>query len=137
MAKICAEVRSVLHPRTPCGIQILAGANCAAMAVAKVCDMQFIRAEGYVFSHVADEGFTDAGAGQLLRYRKQIDGESVLVFTDLKKKHCSHAITADVSLLETAQAAQFFQTDGIVITGVCVRVYVYARVDLRTTNFVP
>lgn len=29
----------------------------------------------------------------------------------------AHAITQDVSLLETAKAAQFFSTDGIIITG--------------------
>jgi uncharacterized protein len=29
----------------------------------------------------------------------------------------SHAITSDVSLLETAHAAEFFYTDGVIITG--------------------
>lgn len=59
----------------------------------------------------------DACAGELLRYRKLIDAEDVLVFTDIKKKHSAHAITKDVSLLETAKAAEFFQTDGLIITG--------------------
>lgn len=49
--------------------------------------MDFIRAEGYVFSHIADEGFMDANAGLVLRYRKSIQAENVLVFTDIKKKH--------------------------------------------------
>jgi len=49
--------------------------------------LQFIRAEGFVFSHVADEGFIDSSAGTLLRYRKQIDADNVLVFVDVKKKH--------------------------------------------------
>jgi predicted TIM-barrel enzyme len=31
--------------------------------------------------------------------------------------HSSHAITQDVSLIETAKAATFFLTDGIIITG--------------------
>lgn len=119
MTRLCTEVKSVLAPRTPCGIQILSGGNRQALAVAKATDLQFIRAEGYVFSHIADEGFTDACAGDLLRYRKQIDAENVLVFTDLKKKHSSHAITSDVSLIETAHAAEFFITDGIILTGEC------------------
>lgn len=117
MTRLCNEIKSVLSPRTPCGIQILASANCQALAVAKAADLQFIRAEGFVFSHIADEGFTDACAGNVLRYRKQIDAENVLVFTDLKKKHSSHAITSDVSLAETAHAAEFFMTDGIILTG--------------------
>ena len=49
--------------------------------------LDFIRAEGYVFSHVADEGWMDSCAGELLRYRKFINAENVLVLTDIKKKH--------------------------------------------------
>lgn len=117
MTRVCNEIKRILLPRTPCGIQILAGGNRQALAVARAADLQFIRAEGFVFSHIADEGFTDACAGDLLRFRKQIDAERILIFTDLKKKHSSHAITSDVSLLETAHAAEFFMTDGIILTG--------------------
>lgn len=117
MTRITTEVKSMLPSQTPCGIQILASGNKEALAVAKAANLQFIRAEGFVFAHVADEGFTDAMAGTMLRYRKQIDAEPVAIFTDLKKKHCSHAITQDLSLLETAQAAEFFLTDGIILTG--------------------
>lgn len=49
--------------------------------------LDFIRAEGFVFSHVADEGLLNACAGDLLRYRKQIGAEHVQIFTDIKKKH--------------------------------------------------
>lgn len=117
MTRVSQAVRSILPKETPCGVQVLACGNKHALAVAKASQLQFIRAEGFVFGHVADEGYTNACAGDLLRYRKQIDAEDVLVFTDLKKKHSSHAITADVSLLETAHAAEFFLTDGIIITG--------------------
>jgi predicted TIM-barrel enzyme len=48
-------------------------------------DFQYIRAESFVFSHVADEGLMNACAGQLLRYRKQLGiEEKVAVFTDIK-----------------------------------------------------
>lgn len=116
MTRIATEVKKIMS-KTPCGIQVLASANCQALAIAKAADLQFIRAEGFVFSHIADEGFTDACAGRLLRYRKQIDAEHVLIFTDLKKKHSSHSITNDVSLLETVHAAEFFLTDGVILTG--------------------
>ena len=39
------------------------------------------------------------------------------VFADIKKKHSAHAITADVSLAETAKAAEFFLADGVIVTG--------------------
>jgi membrane complex biogenesis BtpA family protein len=101
----------------PTGIQILAGANMAALAAAHAAGLDFIRAEGFVFGHVADEGWMDADAGPLLRYRKQIGAENILLFTDIKKKHSAHALTADIDLVETAHAAAFFKSDGLIVTG--------------------
>uniref|UniRef100_H3BYV7 Zgc:162297 n=1 Tax=Tetraodon nigroviridis TaxID=99883 RepID=H3BYV7_TETNG len=40
-----------------------------------------------------------------------------MIFTDIKKKHSSHALTSDVSLEETARAAEFFLSDGVIVTG--------------------
>src|SRR5262249_8206794 len=53
----------------PVGIQILAGANIEAMAVAHAAGLDFIRAEGYAYAHVADEGLIQSSAAELLRYR--------------------------------------------------------------------
>src|SRR6185503_14203347 len=67
MTMVACAVRSVV--KCPLGVQILAGANHAAMAVAHAAGAQFIRAEGFVFASVADEGLLDeADAGPLLRY---------------------------------------------------------------------
>jgi membrane complex biogenesis BtpA family protein len=101
----------------PLGVQVLAGANREAIAVAHACGAQFVRVEGFVYAHVADEGLFQAAAGELLRYRRAIGAERVRVFADLKKKHASHAITADVSLADTARAAEFFLADGVIVTG--------------------
>lgn len=117
MTRLSMEITSIIPDSTPCGIQILACGNQQAIAIAKAANLQFIRVEGFVFSHIADEGFTNANAGELLRYRKNIDAESVLVLTDMKKKHSSHSITEDVSLLETVKAAEFFLSDGVILTG--------------------
>ena len=103
--------------KIPIGIQILAGANKEALAVAKTANLDFIRAEGFVFSHVADEGIMNSDAGELLRYRKMIDANNVKIYTDIKKKHSSHSITKDVSISEMVKAAEFFLSDGIIITG--------------------
>jgi membrane complex biogenesis BtpA family protein len=102
----------------PCGIQILAGANTEALAAALCADLDFIRAEGFVFSHIGDEGIFNSCAGKLLRYRKQIGAEHISIFTDIKKKHSSHAITSDVDIIETAHAAEFLRSDGVIITGI-------------------
>lgn len=101
----------------PLGVQVLSGANRQAIAVAHACGAEFVRVEGFVFAHVADEGLIESDAGELLRYRRAIGAERVKVFADVKKKHSSHALTADVPLAETAKAAEFFLADGVVVTG--------------------
>nr|XP_020633005.1 uncharacterized protein F13E9.13, mitochondrial-like [Pogona vitticeps] len=116
MAVICARVKQTC-PLLPVGVQILCASNQQAVAVALASGLDFIRAEGFVFSHVADEGILNACAGDLLRYRKQIGAEHVQIFADIKKKHSAHALTADVSVAETAKAAEFFMADGVVLTG--------------------
>ena len=113
---IGVEVKNECN-RLPVGIQILAGANIEAMAVAHAAGLDFIRAEGYAYAHVADEGFIQSSAAKLLRYRKSIGAERVQVWADVKKKHAAHAITADVSLGETAETVQFMGADCVIVTG--------------------
>src|SRR5262247_2507080 len=115
MAVIGQAVKN--ESRLPTGIQILAGANIEAMAVAHAANLDFIRAEAYAFAHVADEGLIQSSAAALLRYRKMIGADRVQVWADVKKKHSSHAITADVSLGATAEAVEFMRADAVIVTG--------------------
>jgi uncharacterized protein len=85
--------------------------------VALACGASFVRVEGFVFAHVADEGLIESSAGALLRYRRMVGAEGIRVFADIKKKHSAHALTADVSLVETAKAAEFFLVDGVIVSG--------------------
>lgn len=115
MTAVACKLRALTS--LPLGIQMLAAANEAALAVAHAASFNFIRVEGFVFGHVADEGYIDGCAGALLRYRKQIGAENIAILADIKKKHSSHAITADVDIAETARAAEFFLADGVIVTG--------------------
>ena len=101
----------------PCGVQVLAAANREALAVALAAGLDFIRAEGFAFAHVADEGIIDSSAAELLRYRRAIGAERVQVWADVKKKHSAHAITADVGIGETAHAVEFMRGDAVIVTG--------------------
>src|SRR5690348_8216274 len=116
MTAIAVEVKHECD-LLPVGIQILAGANIEAMAVAHATGLDFIRAEGYAYAHVADEGLIQSSAAKLLRYRKTIGAERVQVWADIKKKHAAHAITADVSLGETAETVEFMGADCVIVTG--------------------
>jgi membrane complex biogenesis BtpA family protein len=115
MAVVGAAVKT--ESRLPTGIQILAAANIEAMAVAHAANLDFIRAEGFAFAHVADEGVIQSSAAALLRYRKMIGADRVQVWADVKKKHSSHAITADVSLGATTEAVEFMRADAVIVTG--------------------
>ncbi len=116
MAVLAREIKRA-HPTLPLGIQILAGANTEALSAAHAAGADFIRAEAFVFGHVADEGYMDSCAGTLLRHRKAIGAEPIAIFTDIKKKHSAHAITADVDIVQTAHAAEYFLSDGLILTG--------------------
>jgi membrane complex biogenesis BtpA family protein len=116
LAVIGYEVRRAAA--LPLGVQVLAGANHCALAVALACGASFVRVEGFVFAHVADEGLIESSAGTLLRYRRAIGADRIRVFADVKKKHSAHALTADVSLVETARAAEFFLVDGVIVSGI-------------------
>lgn len=117
MTRVALAVRESA-PALPLGVQVLSGGNREALAIALAADGTFIRCENFVFSHVADEGLlAKAEAGPLLRYRRQIGAEHIAIYADLKKKHASHAITADVSIGEAAEASEFFGADGVIVTG--------------------
>ena len=116
MAAVGADLKKATS--LPVGVQVLAGANLAAMAVAIACEAHFVRVEGFVFAHVADEGLIESSAGALLRYRRAMNADNIRVFADIKKKHSAHAITADVDIVETAKAAEFFSVDGVIVSGV-------------------
>lgn len=116
MTVICQTLKS--ESQMPLGVQILAGANLEALAVALACQLEFIRVEGFVFSHVGDEGFHDACAGKLIRHRFNLNADNVKIFADIKKKHSAHAITSDISIAETAKNAEYFKADGVIVTGI-------------------
>ncbi len=115
MAIIAAAVKT--ESGLPVGVQILAGADFEALAVAHAAGLDFIRTECFAFAHVADEGLMESNAGKLLRYRRMIGAQDVQVWADIKKKHSAHAITSDVTLGAMAEAAEFMGADAVIITG--------------------
>jgi membrane complex biogenesis BtpA family protein len=116
MTAVALAVREAVG-ELPIGVQVLSGGEHEALAVALACRGSFIRCENFVFAHVADEGLMpQAAAGPLLRYRKSLNAGAA-IFADIKKKHASHALTADISLADAAKAAEFFGADGVIVTG--------------------
>lgn len=100
----------------PVGVQLLAGANRQALGVAVAAGASFVRVEAFAYAHVADEGWLDACAGELLRARRAL-GTAVAVWADVRKKHAAHAVTGDLSLMDLARGTAFCGADALVVTG--------------------
>jgi membrane complex biogenesis BtpA family protein len=115
MERIAREVRA--HFTGPIGIQMLEAANETALEIAHACDLDFVRVEGYVFAHVGGAGLIEGCAGHLLRKRKALGCEHIKIFADVKKKHCSHALTGDLDITDEVKQAEFFLVDGVIVTG--------------------
>jgi len=115
MTRVAHEIRRRFSG--PIGLQMLEAANALALEIACETDLDFVRVEGYVFAHVGGAGLIEGCAGKLLRRRKALGCEHIRLFCDVKKKHCSHALTADLDITDEVKQAEFFLTDGIIVTG--------------------
>ena len=115
MTVLAREVRREVA--LPMGVQILAAADLEALAVAHAVGLDFIRTECFCFAHIADEGLMQSNAAKLLRYRRAIGATGVQVWADIKKKHASHSLTADLTIGDIAEAAEFMGAETIIVTG--------------------
>ena len=77
------------------------GTLALSVSIAHATGARFVRAEGFAYAAVADEGLLEeADAGPLLRHRKAIGAEDVAIWSDVRKKHSAHAITGDLVLAD-------------------------------------
>lgn len=117
MTVLAAAVKDVIGV-APLGVQVLSCGEKEALGIALAVGASFIRCENFVYAHVADEGLlSQAAAGPLLRYRREIGAEHIKIICDIKKKHASHAITGDIMLGDAAHTAEYFGADGVIVTG--------------------
>lgn len=101
----------------PIGINLLANAGLAALAVAKATQASFIRVNQWVNAYVSNEGFLQGDSARILRYRSHIDAREVRIFADVHVKHGSHSIVADRPVEEQARDVEFFDADIAIATG--------------------
>ena len=115
MKRLAVEVRSRFEGLL--GIQMLEAANETALEIASHAGCDFLRVEGYVFAHVGGAGLIEGCAGHLLRRRNALRCEHIGIYADVKKKHCSHALTGDLDIAAAVRQSEFFLADGVVVTG--------------------
>lgn len=101
----------------PFGIQVHINGCSQAVAIAKATGCKWIRAFETANAYVSNSGYIEAAGPRLMRYKREIDADDVMVFGDFHVKHGSHALTADRSLADQAHDVQEFLCDAAIITG--------------------
>lgn len=110
MTVIAREIAS--ETSLPMGINVLRNDAIASLAIAKAVNADFVRVNQLIFPSFMPEGFMDADAGKVLRYRKQI-GCRAMIFADVSVKH-------SVQLAKLDDFAENFErslADAVIITG--------------------
>lgn len=101
----------------PVGIHCLANYAIGSIAIASASKAQFVRVNQWVNAYIADEGYIEGEAGKALRFRTNINAQSIVIFADVHVKHGSHSIVADRSIAEQARDAIFSGADALISSG--------------------
>ena len=129
---VAAMTRAVLAVRRatqlPIGVNVLRNDACAALAIAHICDAQFIRVNVWVGAAVTDQGIIEGAARKAILYRREI-GANVAIFADVFVKH---AAQIGAGTLEDAarDAVHRGQADALIVTGAATGAVASAE-DLR------
>jgi hypothetical protein len=115
MAVVADRIRQAIA--LPIGVNCLANAVHASIAVAAAAGASFVRANQWANAYVANEGFVEGRAGLVTRYRHAVGADQVTVWADVQVKLGSHSLTADRSLSEQARDAAWFDADALIVTG--------------------
>ena len=116
---VAAMTRAVLAVRRatklPIGVNVLRNDARSALAIAHVCDAQFVRVNVWVGAAVTDQGIIEGAAREAILYRRLI-GADVAIFADVFVKH---AVPLGGGSIEDAarDAVVRGQADALIVTG--------------------
>ena len=95
MAIIADRIKS--STALPVGINVLRNDAAAAMAIAAVAQLAFIRVNVLTGAMVTDQGLIQAQAHHVLRLRKNLQADRVAIFADLRVKHAAPLADRDLA----------------------------------------
>jgi membrane complex biogenesis BtpA family protein len=114
MTRIVTLIR--LRTKLPLGLNVLRNDGMSAIAIATACDCQFIRVNVLSWAMLTDQGIVEGKAAHILRYRRQL-GSDAMILADCLVKHA-------VSLAPQAMELVAMDTwerggaDALVVSGV-------------------
>lgn len=115
MTRVALEIRKK-YPNIPLGINILRNCWKDAMAVAALCDCQFIRLNILTDCIVTDQGITNGKAYALARYRKSISADHVKIFADIYPKHGGPIVERDLPTVAREMVGRAM-ADALIVDG--------------------
>lgn len=101
----------------PVGINIHLNGAEEALAIASAVGASWIRVFSMASAYVSTSGYVEGAGPSLMRYRRSIDAEDVMLFGDFHVKHGSHAIIGDRPIEEQAADAEEAGSDAVIATG--------------------
>jgi hypothetical protein len=112
LVRVVQEVRKEFE--LPIGVNVLRNDAISALAIAHVCQLQFIRVNVFTGVSLTDQGFIEGKAHEIIRYREFLKAESK-IFADVSVKH-SRALSRDIKLVAQETAYRGL-ADVLIITG--------------------
>ncbi len=100
----------------PLGVNVLRNDGLSALSIAHASGAQFIRVNVLAGARVADQGLLSAIAHDLLRLRRQLAADSILILADVDVKH-SAPLAARPLEEEVAELRDRSGADGLIVTG--------------------
>ena len=98
----------------PIGVSVLWNDYRAALSIAKVCGAKFVRIPVFVDKVKTDFGNIYGEPDKVIEFRKKIEADDVLLFTDIQVKHAKMLEKKDIR--ESARQAIRLGSDALIIT---------------------
>lgn len=114
MTFLAIELRK--YTGLPMGINVLWNDYEAALSIAKVAKLIFVRIPVFVDSVWTKFGDIYGKANEVITYRKRIQAEGIALLTDIQVKHAK-MLNPNKTIGESAHQAVKAGSDGLVITG--------------------
>ena len=100
----------------PLGINVLRNSWKAAMGIAAVVGARFIRLNILTDVMVTDQGLVSSPSAHLLRYRRWLGADDVLIFADINSKHAAPIAQRPIEVV-AQDAVERGGADALVVSG--------------------
>lgn len=114
MTRVALEIRR--RYSVPLGINVLRNSWKAALAVASIVEARFIRLNVLTDAMITDQGPINGEAHLALRYRKMLQAQDVLVFSDIYCKHGAPVVERDLATV-AHEMVERGMADALIVSG--------------------